>query len=49
METPTLKLDGSVGAKIATELNLSLESSDIVTLTVNLGDMKKTEVINPNE
>ena len=37
-ETPTLKVNGSIGTKIAKELNLNLSGSDTMTMTIKLGD-----------
>jgi len=43
-ETPTLKIDGSIGSSIATELNLNLSGSDTMTMSIKLGDVVKSEV-----
>ena len=43
-ETPTLKVNGSIGTKIAKELNLNLSGSDTMTMTIKLGDIVKNEV-----
>ncbi|XP_057303085.1 uncharacterized protein LOC130642743 [Hydractinia symbiolongicarpus] len=43
-ESPTFKVSGSIGGKIASELNFNLSGSDTVTLTIKLGDVVKTEV-----
>jgi len=42
-ETPTLKVNGSIGTKIAKELNLNLSGSDTMTMTIKLGDIVKNE------
>ena len=44
-ETPTLKVNGSIGTKIAKELNLNLSGSDTMTMTIKLGDIVKNEVL----
>ena len=44
VENPTFKIDGDVGAKIASELNLDFSTTDSFVLSVNLGDIEKTKV-----
>lgn len=43
-ETPTFKIDGNIGSKLASELNLNVSGSDTMSLTIKLGDIVKSEV-----
>ena len=43
-DTPTFNVDGSLGAKIASDLDLDLSSTNKFSLKVNFGDITKTEV-----
>ena len=43
-ESPSLKIHGSIGSKIAKELNLNLSGSDTMSMTIKLGDIIKNEV-----
>ena len=43
-DTPTFNADGSIGAKIATELDLDLSTTNKFSLKVDFGDISKTEV-----
>ena len=43
-ESPSLKIHGSIGSKIAKELNLNISGSDTMSMTIKLGDIIKNEV-----
>eukprot|EP00795_Rhopilema_esculentum_P013531 gene13531-4415_t len=43
-DTPKFNADGDIGAKIASELDIDLSMTDKFSLTVDFGDVMKTEV-----
>lgn len=43
-DTPSFSADGDVGAKIASELDIDLSTTDKFSINVNFGDIIKTEV-----
>lgn len=43
-DTPSFSIDGDIGAKIATQLDIDLSMTDKFSLNVDFGDISKTEV-----
>ena len=43
-ESPSFTVDGDLGSKIATELDIDMSTVDSFTLTVSFGDIMKTKI-----